>query len=69
MEVVVNVKTWLLYPRVETPVPIELEAGWAPEEIWTFWTENLFPLLWFESRNAQFLINRYTKYAVWIDNI
>jgi hypothetical protein len=44
MEIVFNVKTWLLYPRVESPIPIDLEAGWTPEEVWTFLRENLFPL-------------------------
>jgi hypothetical protein len=32
---VVNLTPWPFYPRVRTPVPIELEAGWAPENFWT----------------------------------
>jgi hypothetical protein len=32
---VVKFKSWLLYPQERTPVPIEQEAGWAPEHVWT----------------------------------
>jgi hypothetical protein len=34
---VVNFTSWLLYLWERTPVPIESEAGWAPELVWTFW--------------------------------
>jgi hypothetical protein len=26
-----------LTPRKKSPVPIELEAEWAPEPVWVFW--------------------------------
>jgi hypothetical protein len=26
-----------LLPGKESPVPIEKEAGWAPEVVWTLW--------------------------------
>jgi hypothetical protein len=32
----VNFTLWQFYARERTSVPIELEAGWAPEPIWTF---------------------------------
>jgi hypothetical protein len=33
-----------LYSRIEPPVPIGQEAGWAPEPIWTTWrSENFCP--------------------------
>jgi hypothetical protein len=36
-----NFKHRRLYPREIIPVPIEQEAGWAPELVWTFqWTEH-----------------------------
>jgi hypothetical protein len=36
MEVVVTFTPWPFFPREGTPVPIEMEAGWAPEPVWTF---------------------------------
>jgi hypothetical protein len=33
----VNITTRPLYPLESTPVSIELEAGWSPETVWTFW--------------------------------
>jgi hypothetical protein len=28
---------WSLEPWERTQIPIELEAGWFPEAVWTFW--------------------------------
>jgi hypothetical protein len=41
--------------RKETPFPIELEAGWTPELLWTFLEKeyNQVVLLEFEPRKAQ----------------
>jgi hypothetical protein len=33
---VVNITPRPLCPRQRTPIPTELEAGWAPELVWTF---------------------------------
>jgi len=30
------------YLRERTPVPIEQEAGWASEPVWTFWSSDKF---------------------------
>ena len=30
------------YSRERTPVPIEYEAGWAPEKLWTFWRQEIY---------------------------
>jgi hypothetical protein len=34
-----------LAPRREAPVPIGMEAGWAPDPVWTLWSreESLIP--------------------------
>jgi len=34
---VVNLTSRLPEIRKRNPVPIEYEAGWAPEPVWTFW--------------------------------
>jgi hypothetical protein len=35
---VVNSAPWALYPHGKNPsVPIDQEAGWASELVWTFW--------------------------------
>jgi hypothetical protein len=34
---VANFTLQLLYLQERTPVPIEQEAGWATEVVWTFW--------------------------------
>jgi hypothetical protein len=39
---VVNIMPWLLYPQERTLVPIELEAGGAPELLWAFWTQEKY---------------------------
>jgi hypothetical protein len=36
MDVVVNFMPWPIYSQ-EEPVPIEHNAGWAPEPVWMFW--------------------------------
>ena len=43
-----------LYPREQTPVPIDQEAVLDPELVWTFGEEeNLLPLPEFELRTVQ----------------
>jgi hypothetical protein len=36
---VVNITPWPLYPRERNPIPIEKEASWAQQPIWTVWRE------------------------------
>jgi len=33
----VNITPRLIYPQKIIPLPIEKEAGWAPEMDWKFW--------------------------------
>jgi hypothetical protein len=43
-----------LSPWKELPLPIEWEAGWAPETVWTFWgTEKSFPSARIRTRDRQ----------------
>jgi hypothetical protein len=51
---VVNVTPRSLYPRERTPAPVEQEAEWATEPVWTFWRqEKSFSLPRFESLVVQ----------------
>jgi hypothetical protein len=40
-------------PRERTQVPIEQEAGWAPESLWTVVKKNLLPPLRFKPGTVQ----------------
>jgi hypothetical protein len=49
MKDVVDITLRPLYLWERTPVPLEQEAGWTPESVWTFWRrESPSPLLGFE---------------------
>ena len=42
-EDVVDITLRPLYFWESTPVPLEQEAGWAPESVWMFWKKVLCP--------------------------
>jgi len=42
-----------LYPQKRTLVPIERDAGYAPEQIWRFWEKNLFTLPGFNPQTVK----------------
>jgi hypothetical protein len=37
----VSLTSRLFYPGTRAPVPIEQEAGWAPEPVWTLWRREM----------------------------
>ena len=43
-----------LLTRKEPPAPIEKEARWAPEPVWTFWRKQIFARA--ESRDPDRLV-------------
>jgi hypothetical protein len=53
-----------LPPGTELPVPIEYEAGWAPEPVWTRWWREKFPVpAGSQTPIVQPVVSRYTDWA------
>jgi hypothetical protein len=49
----VNFTPQSLYLQEITPVPTQQEAGWAPEQVWTFLEKTLLALPGFKPRTVQ----------------